>query len=89
MSLLLISFPRIYVGGHYPVDVLFSCFLAVLMRFVVWRRPVLSTISNCLPLQKLPVVVQELIFFLWVFEFGEGFRGVELLAGVVHHAMVR
>ncbi len=86
MALLFISFPRVYAGGHYPVDVLFSCILGVLVLVSMWRWPVFASMSNWPPARNLPGALQELIFFLWVFELGEGFRSVELLTSVARRA---
>lgn len=80
MALLLISFPRVYEGGHYPIDVLFSCFLAILVLVALWRSTFLVRVSNWLAEPKASVEgFRDVVFFLWVFELGEGFRGVDLL----------
>jgi undecaprenyl-diphosphatase len=89
LTLLCISLPRVYVGGHYPIDVLFSWFLAIFVLNAVWHWPVLGRVPNWLLYHNPSRGFQDLIFFLWVFELGEGFRGTELLAGVVHHAFLR
>ncbi len=88
MALLFVSFPRIYEGGHYPVDVLFSCLLGILVLVVLWRRPFLVRVSNRPAGPKLATgAVRDLIFFLWVFELGEGFRGTELLVSTARHVL--
>lgn len=87
VALVLISFPRVYEGGHYPIDVLFSCFLGTLVLAALWHWPFLVRMSNSSAGPKLPgIVFGDLIFFLWVFELGEGFRGVQLLASAALRA---
>jgi membrane-associated phospholipid phosphatase len=81
-ALLCVSFPRVYVGGHYPIDVLFSCILAVLVLAVLWHWPVLSNRLSWPPAGNSPGTLEDLIFFLWIFELGEGFHSTELLASV-------
>jgi undecaprenyl-diphosphatase len=87
-TLMLVSLPRIYVGGHYPIDVLFSCLMAsggfILMRHW-WSRSYLLTAAD----KKPASILCETLFFLWVFELGEAFRGSELLAGAMHHWWLR
>jgi len=81
--LLFISLPRVYAGGHYPIDVLFSCVLAIVTLLAVWRwAPIEGLQSRWLNDQKSFREVPNLLFFLWLFELGEGFRGLEFLAGV-------
>jgi membrane-associated phospholipid phosphatase len=82
MALFFISLPRVYEGGHYPVDVVFSCVLGVLVLVAVWRWPVPASLSNWWTGRKSQGAMWDLIFFLWVFELGEGFRSLELLASV-------
>lgn len=86
LALLLISLPRIYAGGHYPIDVLFSCLLAILTLIAVWRWAVPS-ISKWPKSRNMPGAIWDLVVFLWVFELGEGFHSAELLASVVRHAI--
>lgn len=88
MALLFVSFPRVYAGGHYPIDVLFSCLLGIVVLNALWRSPFLGSNSQSKTEYKWPGgVFWEVLFFLWLFELGEGFRSVELLFGVVHHAL--
>lgn len=88
MSLLFISFPRVYEGGHYPIDVLFSCLLGIVVLVVLWRWPVLVRMSAWPAERKLSGgIFRDLIFFLWVFELGEGFRGIELLFNAARHIL--
>ncbi len=88
MALFFISLPRVYAGGHYPIDVLFSCVLGVLALVAVWRWPVPVNVLNWWTGHKLQAAIWDLIFFLWAFELGEGFRGVELLASVARRLSV-
>jgi membrane-associated phospholipid phosphatase len=81
LVLLLVSLPRVYVGGHYPIDVLFSCVLGVLALVAMWRWPLPATWSNWLVKSESTTNIRDWVFFLWVFELGEQFRSLELLAG--------
>lgn len=71
---MLISFPRIYIGGHYPVDVLAG---VVLAGFAAW---VVEGVCRFGPMRAgLQRVASagawvELLVFLWLFEVAEGFR---------------
>jgi len=87
LALLLVSLPRIYAGGHYPIDVLFSCALGILALISVWRwfNPAISTIGLA-PTQRVETIC-NLLAFLWMFELGEGFRGLELAAAVLIHRL--
>jgi undecaprenyl-diphosphatase len=86
MSLLLVSLPRVYVGGHYPVDIVFSCFLGIAMLLTMWRWPALGGVLDWAPVRKAPKFVRDLVFLLWIFELGEAFRSLEELVTVVHRA---
>src|SRR5271157_644768 len=79
LMLAVVSLPRLYVGGHYPIDVLFSCVLGVLVLGVVWRWPIPDAISSWLIESPARASLRDCVFFLWVFELGEGFRGMEFL----------
>jgi undecaprenyl-diphosphatase len=87
MALLFVSLPRVYVGGHYPIDVLFSCLLGIVALIAMWNWPALAEAQDWTPLRKLPRVCRDLIFFLWVFELGEAFRSVEELVSVLLRAL--
>jgi len=70
-----ISVPRVYVGGHYPIDILASLVLVVLVLSLVSRWPVPLFIANWLARSGPGTYPRELLLILWVFEVGEGFRG--------------
>jgi membrane-associated phospholipid phosphatase len=87
MVLLFISLPRMYAGGHYPVDVLFSCLLAILVLAAVMRWPgaVEALYSSS---SRLATNFKDLVFFLWVFELGEGFHSGELLVSLARRVLL-
>jgi undecaprenyl-diphosphatase len=87
-TLLLISVPRIYVGGHYPIDVVFSCALAWVVSFIAtkWREP--QRLIDWLRTDRRSFV-HSAVFFYWVFELGEGFRGTELLFSAIRRWLLK
>ncbi len=44
----MISLPRVYVGGHYPIDVLASLLLTLLILPLAWRWRVPEAVTNWL-----------------------------------------
>jgi len=87
LSLLVLAFvstPRVYLGGHYPIDVAFSCVLGLCALICVWRLPVPNRVSNWLIRRGTGTTVRDFLFFLWTFELGEGFRGAEFVSGAIH-----
>jgi membrane-associated phospholipid phosphatase len=84
--LLAISLPRVYVGGHYPVDVLASIFLtaiAIWTARLVCSSPRTSALFGRIISKKMFV---EVFLFLWLFELGEGFRSSYSIATYIAHA---
>lgn len=84
-SLLLVALPRVYLGGHYPMDVLFSCALAAVALFLVRRWTLPHGLRNWFVMDDRAGAVRTGLLFLWMFELGEGFRGLELMVGLVRH----
>jgi membrane-associated phospholipid phosphatase len=86
VTLAFISFPRVYEGGHYPIDVAFSCGLTISTLLLVRHWPVLGKISNWLAEDNSPAgPLRQLVLFGWLFELADGFHSVEFLFGVAHH----
>jgi len=83
--LLGISLPRVYVGGHYPVDVLASILLTaiviLLTRLICAKRQV-STLFERFLAKKMLI---EGVLFLWLFELADGFRSSYSIATYVAH----
>jgi membrane-associated phospholipid phosphatase len=70
-----ISLPQIYVGGHYPIDVVASIVLAITSYLTVqaWSStPRVQALLNWAGTRGLST---ECFIFLWSFELGSGFRG--------------
>lgn len=88
-TLAAISFPRVYLGGHYPIDVIASIILAVTATISVrlwFARPGMSSFLEWAATRGLAT---EFVLFLWLFELGEGFRsGMDVLRTLLrlaHH----
>jgi len=86
---LAISIPRIYLGGHYPSDVVCSIILAFGFLWVARRagatrygEEILGRIAGC-------GQWTELILFLWLFELAEGFRASFEIAHTLARSVVR
>jgi len=82
-ALACVSLPRVYVGGHYPVDILFSCGLGIGALIAVWRCQVPTVVSCWLHRRGSGTATREWLMFLWIFELGEGFRGTEFMIGLL------
>lgn len=87
-ALAVVSLPRVYLGGHYPVDVLFSCVLSICALVVVSRWPTPAAISQWMIRRGRETRLRDWLVFLWIFELGEGFRGMEFLAAAMRHIMM-
>jgi membrane-associated phospholipid phosphatase len=70
-----LSLPRIYVGGHYPIDVAASVVLAIVCYFAVRALGSLPRVQAVLSWAASRGVWSECAVFLWSFELGDGFRG--------------
>jgi undecaprenyl-diphosphatase len=81
LAVLLISLPRVYVGGHYPIDVLASLILGIVVLMAMWQWAVPATVSHWLVKAGPGAIIRELFFFLWTVELADGFRGTTSLIG--------
>ena len=70
-----VSLPRIYVGGHYPIDVVASTVLALACFWAVRASSLLAQIQAVLSWAASRGLWSECAIFLWSFELGDGFRG--------------
>ena len=86
---LLISFPRMFVGGHYPIDVAASLVLGVALLLLVWRWHMPARMTERLVAAGRTSIVRELLVIFWVFELGEEFRGITNLAFHIRHYYLR
>jgi membrane-associated phospholipid phosphatase len=78
--LLGVSLPRVYIGGHYPTDVLASVAIALAFLWMAWRIGESRWGIRLLDRVALGGSWIELAVFFWLFELGEGFRSAgELL----------
>lgn len=82
----LIALPRIYVGGHYPIDVLASLILAAIVLLLVWHWDVPDRIARTLGPKGSRPLLRETLLLLWVFELGQEFGGLlGILTSFQHH----
>jgi membrane-associated phospholipid phosphatase len=84
-----ISFPRMFVGGHYPIDVAASLVLGSAMVLLGWRWRVPNRFSDLLVATGRASIVRELLVIFWVFELGEEFRGITNLVFHIRHYYLR
>jgi undecaprenyl-diphosphatase len=79
-----ISFPRIYLGLHYPTDILVGALIGIGIALWVNRKKISSTITK-LPMRLLeenPSLFYS-CFFLVVFEIAEMFNSLRNIAGFI------
>jgi undecaprenyl-diphosphatase len=79
-TLAFISFPRLYLGGHYPIDVVFSVVLGLMIIVGIWNWPIISAAGDWLILESRQTRFRNALLSLWIIELGDGFRGAEFLA---------
>jgi membrane-associated phospholipid phosphatase len=73
-TLLTVSLPRVYIGGHYPTDVLASVAIAIAFLWLAWRAGESRWGIRLLDRIALGEPWIEVAIFFWLFEVGEGFR---------------
>jgi undecaprenyl-diphosphatase len=79
-TILSVSLPRMYVGGHYPIDVLASLLLALGVMGILWKRPIPSRAAGWLIHGSGTVsLIRNMLLTVWLIELGEGFRATEFL----------
>jgi membrane-associated phospholipid phosphatase len=83
--LALISLPRVYIGGHYPIDVFASLVLGIAVLGAVWQCPIPSNLRDWLNQKGREATVREFLLILWVFELGEGFSGSTSILNKLRH----
>jgi undecaprenyl-diphosphatase len=85
--LLAISLPRIYMGGHYPTDVLSSILLALAFLWITHRAaPLARTVIARIAAGSMWI---EGILFLWLFELAEGFRSAGDILRALWHVIAK
>jgi undecaprenyl-diphosphatase len=83
-TFLAVSLPRIYVGGHYPIDVAGSAILSVVTYLVVHVCSAKPRIAGALEWVASRGWMSELFLLLWICELGEGFPASERTARLVY-----
>lgn len=85
----LVVLPRVYVGGHYPVDVVAALALTAGALPLAWRWHLPQPLAKWL-IEKGPRTAgRELLLILFVFELGEGFKGSTYLLANIRHYLLR
>ena len=85
--LLAISLPRIYMGGHYPTDVLSSIVLGLVTLWITDRaaRPAKDL---CARIAAGGIWIEG-ILFLWLFELAEGFHSAGDILRTLEHILFK
>jgi undecaprenyl-diphosphatase len=89
---LIVGIPRIYVGGHYPSDVVAGALLGLagyaLARFLLEQRVVArsETLFNGKGWLR---VGGELFVFAWILQVSDEFRGVVWARGALHLLLLK
>jgi membrane-associated phospholipid phosphatase len=86
---LIVALPRLYLGGHYPSDVLVGSILGLLGYFCsrTFLEPFLNPyLERLLKHKTWPRVVGELIVFMWILQTGVEFREVVWIKNILQRA---
>jgi membrane-associated phospholipid phosphatase len=78
--LVAISVTRLYVGGHYPIDVVAAILLAAIAVPIARRICATQGVSEMLSHILTKRIPLEFCLFLWLFELGDGFRSSYYIA---------
>jgi membrane-associated phospholipid phosphatase len=73
----LVSLPRVFIGGHYPTDVLAGLMLGLLGYFAArsWLEPWLNPyIDRLFEHARWPCVLGEFVVFVWILQIAVEFR---------------
>jgi membrane-associated phospholipid phosphatase len=76
-TFLIISLPRIYVGGHYPIDVAGSILLALLSLIAIDLLLANRRVTEAFRWAASRGQDSEIFFFLWLYELADGFRSAQ------------
>ena len=86
--LLLICLPRLYLGGHYPVDVVSSIILVLIILSAISRWKLPNRVSDYMVRGGRQGLLREILLFLWIFELAEGFdSGKYILVHTARHLL--
>jgi hypothetical protein len=80
-----ISLPRVYLGGHYPLDVVASVVLAVASYLAVQALSSISRVQALLNWAGTRGLWSECLIFFSSFELGNGFQGTMLTVSMSSH----
>jgi membrane-associated phospholipid phosphatase len=79
--LLGISAPRVYVGGHYPIDILAGILIAAIALWMARRICATPRVAGLFSqIITKDGISLDLFLFLWLFELAEGFRSSYIIA---------
>jgi hypothetical protein len=76
-TFLVISLPRVYVGGHYPIDVGASVLLAVVALAAIDAILSKRGVAEAFHWAATRGQYSEIAFFLWLYELADGFHSAE------------
>lgn len=87
LTVIFVSLPRVYLGGHYPVDVVCSLLLGSVALLIVWTWHLPSSLSRWLVSEGRAGKIRNTLLFLWIAELADGFRGTEFVIGVLRRLL--
>jgi membrane-associated phospholipid phosphatase len=87
LTLATISLPRVYIGGHYPIDVLAAIGIAGVSLWIAHRLCGRQNVQALLRKIVSKGVILEFLLFLWLFELADGFRSGFWIATILLHGV--
>jgi undecaprenyl-diphosphatase len=82
-AFLAISLPRIYVGGHYPIDVVGAVVFSLAASFLIWMFMANTHFTDALTWISTRRRWTEALVLFWLCELGEGFRASDTTAHMI------